>query len=178
MTDEFLTRLAADLFSNQEEIKLHLLALGKDFGECAKIAGEASQYMRQAAKVTEESAEAAQQSAGAAQQSAEAAQQAARAAELAARASEQSAKAAMDASRLLLHGSHRIDKLENRFSASESKSDKLAEAHLSQAETLKQILEGLRGMLHSNVDTEVWRKEAEKRLSRIEDWIDKQDEAS
>lgn len=164
MTDEFLNRLAADLFTNQEEIKIRLLSLKKNFGECAQIAREASAFSREAAEAAEKSAEAAEQ--------------AARAAEQAARAAAQAAKTAMQASRAVFQSSQRVDTLESRFTASEEQMGELVDSHVSQADKLQQIIKALGAALHTNVDTEVWRKEAEKRLTRIEDWIDRQDEAS
>jgi len=157
MTDEFLNRLAADLFTNQEEIKIRLLSLKKNFGECAQIAREASAFSREAAEAAEKSAEAAEQ---------------------AARAAAQAAKTAMQASRAVFQSSQRVDTLESRFTASEEQMGELVDSHVSQADKLQQIIKALGAALHTNVDTEVWRKEAEKRLTRIEDWIDRQDEAS
>jgi methyl-accepting chemotaxis protein len=48
----------------------------------------------------------------------------------------------------------------------------------SQASQLSQLIAALGNLLTSNVTSEIWRTQADERLSRIEDWIDKRDEAS
>ena len=45
-----------------------------------------------------------------------------------------------------------------------------------QAGKLSQLIQALGKLLHSNVTAEIWRQQAEQRLSHIEDWIDKQDD--
>jgi DNA repair ATPase RecN len=54
----------------------------------------------------------------------------------------------------------------------------LVDSQDGQASQLSQLIQALGGLLNSNVTNEIWRQQADQRLSRIEDWIDKRDEAS
>ncbi len=71
-----------------------------------------------------------------------------------------------------------IQEVKEGLSDARSGARKLEEAVTRQADTNKQLIELLRGMAERSAEAEIWRRKAEERFSSIEDWIDKQSDAS
>ncbi len=157
MSEEFVTKALSDLFVTQQEVIANMRGIRKDLKSASGEAKKASQAAR-------DSADAARDSADAAREAAEAARKAAEASDRASNAADRSRGA--------------LDAMSRKFSDSDDKMAGLETLLTSQRDRYKDLIDIMGGFANRSADTEVWRNEAELRLTRLEEWVEKQDEAS
>lgn len=93
-------------------------------------------------------------------------------------AAQKASEAARLASEAADESRQALESMSEKFDASDEKMAGLEGFMVTQGDRFKDLIDIMQGFANRSANAEIWRSEAELRLTRLEEWVDKQDEAS